>query len=68
MLLALERLTHLVKTPHILVLHLLSHCVIRTFTSFVSEVHIGEVRVVDVHLSDGSQELSAVKSRFRLNK
>lgn len=59
---------HLVEPTHIFVLHLLHLCKISTLRRLVLEIHIAEVRKIDIHLADGSQKFGSVEGCLGLSE
>lgn len=59
---------HLVKPTHIFVLHLLHLCKIGTFRRLILEVHIAEIRKIDIHLAYGSQKFGSVEGCLGLSR
>lgn len=59
---------HLVKPTHIFVLHLLHLCKIGTFRRLILEVHIAEIRKIDIHLAYGSQKFGSVEGCLGLSQ
>lgn len=68
MFLTLIRAAHLIKLFDILILHLLHNCKISPFGSVILEIDVAEVRKIDIHFADGSQEFGAIEGCFSLDE